>query len=55
MHDKIQLENIGSRIDTQTHARRHWRVTSNRASVTVFVTVWPWPLTSGSMRAERLL
>jgi len=25
------------------------------ATVTVFVIVWPWPLTSGSMHAERLL
>jgi len=31
------------------------RITSNRATVTVFVTVWPWPLTFGSMHAKRLL
>ena len=27
-------------------------VTINRANVTVFVTVWPWPLISGSMHAD---
>jgi len=47
----FQLENIGSRIDMQTHAGNggstaaHYAVTSNRATVTVFVTVWSWPLT----------
>jgi len=36
-----KLENIGSRIDMQTHAGNGIaaRVTSNRATVTVFVTV----------------
>jgi len=30
-------------------------VTSNRATVIVLVTAWPWPLTSGLMHAKRLL
>ena len=52
MHHAVELENIGSRIDMQYHAgngrRKHCgvlvcgirkMVTSNRATVTVFVTV----------------
>jgi len=30
-------------------------ITSNRVTVTVFRTVWPWPLTAGSMHAQRLI
>jgi len=42
------------------HKRQHHmavakHITSNRSTVTVFVTMWPWPLTSGSMHAEQLL
>ena len=49
---------MDSRIDMQTHAgnghssTRHY---NNGATVTVFVIVWPWPLTFASMHVERLL
>jgi len=57
-----QLENTGRRIDVRrptpaaaAHGRSSKCHSSNRATVTVSVTTWTWPLTCGSMHAEQLL